>query len=84
MKVGLYAIKDELADNFMPTMEFKSEAEAKRTFKYLINDKKNDLMNSCPEDYSLWKIGTFEKNTGKIEAALEKIENGRAVWKGEN
>lgn len=84
MKIELYAIKDELAGTFMQPMEFKSEAEAKRTFTLLINNKNSELMNNCPEDFSMWKIGTFEKNDGTITPELEKIVSGRTVWKGEN
>lgn len=83
MKIELYAIKDELANTMLQPMEFKTENEAKRTFKILINDKNNSLMYSCPGDYSLWKIGEFEKDTGEIFPILEKIENGRTVWKGD-
>jgi len=77
MTTILYAVKDELSQNFLTPAHFNSEEEAKRQFKSQINNI--PLWKDNPSDFSLYKVGTWDTETGIIESALEKIINGRSV-----
>lgn len=64
MIYNMYAIKDEVADDFrapVPFLEKRSDEIAERWFKQSIID------NRQPSDYSLWRIGKYNSDTGYLE-----------------
>ena len=74
----IYTVKDELTNRFMQPTFIESENEAKRLFKHQINNI--ELWKSNAEDFSLYKIGTFDQKTGTIIGINpEKIIGGRSV-----
>lgn len=77
MIVNLYAVKDELSNEFMIPTIIKNDEMAKRQFKTQVNTI--DLWRENPSDYSLFKLGTFNDETGIIESSLEKVVGGRSV-----
>lgn len=75
--MNIYCIKDEKI-GFRSIMEQNSDGEAIRTFWTTINDT-NTLIGQWPEDFSLWRIGRYDKNTGVItpqEGGPEKLMQG--------
>lgn len=54
MKNGLYKIYDTVADSFGPMQEFKTLAQAQRSFQHAVREFPN------PSDFELWRIGYIE------------------------
>lgn len=65
MKMGLYSLKDELK-GFEAPMMMMNDDEAIRTLKILANTPDN-LVCLSAEDYSVYKIGSFDTECGKLE-----------------
>lgn len=77
MKLEFYCVKDELANEFLLPGLFKDENLAKRSFKTEINT--NPLWKDNSSDFSLFRLGTFDNETGEIKSHVEKIIGGRSV-----
>ena len=67
----LYSIKDEL-EGYTPTIPFTKEEIAIRYFRTHL--EKTPLMEANPGDYSLWYIGTFDNETGTINAPIKEMK----------
>ena len=66
MKYGIYSIRDAAANVFTsPTMDLTDES-AIRGFSQAVNNK-DSLMNFCPSDFALYRIGDLNVETGIIE-----------------
>lgn len=77
MIVNLYAVRDELSNEFFAPQIIKNDEMAKRQFKSQVNTI--TLWKENPSDYSLYRIGTFDDETGLITSNLEKMVGGRSV-----
>lgn len=77
MITELYAVKDELTQMYLQPAHFNSEDEAKRQFKSQINTI--PLWKDNSSDFSLFRIGTYNNETGELTSNIEKIINGRSV-----
>lgn len=73
----LYAVKDELTQTFLTPAYFNTEDEAKRMFKTQVNNI--DLWKDNSSDFSLYKVGTWDNETGTLIPIIEKIISGRSV-----
>ena len=66
MKYGVYSIYDSAAGVFTaPTIDI-SDASASRAFKQALANS-GSIMNFKPSDFSLYQLGTFDVETGKLE-----------------
>uniref|UniRef100_A0AAU8AW51 Nonstructural protein n=1 Tax=Dulem virus 134 TaxID=3145611 RepID=A0AAU8AW51_9VIRU len=65
MKFGVYSIRDVKVGFLNPTFEM-SDAVSRRNFSHAVLNNTDSLFFSHPEDYSLYKIGTFDTETGKL------------------
>lgn len=78
MTANIYTVKDEMTGNFLNPTTIKTDQEAIRMFKYQINN--TAIWTDNPEDFSLYKVGTFDDETGTIIGITpEKICGGRSV-----
>lgn len=77
MILNLYAVKDELANNFLSPTLISDDNLAKRQFKTQINTL--DLWRENASDFSLYMLGSFNEETGEIIPKIEKIAGGRSV-----
>ena len=77
MQYFVYAIKDDLRNMFHTPEYIKTEVEAARYFKTAINNNEQ-LKYNC-SDFSLWKLGTFDDETGVYVSEISKEMNGRSV-----
>lgn len=65
MKYGIYSIRDAAAGVFTaPTIDITDES-AIRGFSQAVNNA-GSMMNFCPSDFSLHRIGTLEVESGQI------------------
>lgn len=66
MKYGVYSIFDSAAGVFTaPTIDI-SDASAVRNFQQALANS-GSIMNFKPEDFSLYQIGSFDVESGKLE-----------------
>lgn len=77
MTYGLFSVKDELTSHFLAPVMMLNEDEAKRQFKSQVNNIQ--LWKDNPSDFSLYKLGSFDEDTGEILYKPEKIIGGRSV-----
>lgn len=66
MKYPIYAIYDVKSTFTAPTIDF-SDATAMRNFCHVIKNS-SDVMHSHPQDFSLWKVGEFDNETGFVSS----------------
>lgn len=62
----IYSINDALIGFQSPTI-MNNDAFAMRSFKESFDGVKN------PQDYSLWKIGSFDTDTGELISCVPEI-----------
>lgn len=67
MQTKIYSIRDSKGEVFNFPFYKKTHGEAERDFRSLVNDEKSTVWQ-YPEDYDLYFIGTYDDETGKIEA----------------
>ncbi len=66
MKYGIYSIRDAAANVFTaPTIDLTDES-AIRGFSQAVNNS-GSVMNFCPSDFALYRIGTLHVESGSIE-----------------
>lgn len=61
----LYEIHDAKAENYTPPFNETNDATAIRRFKISVNNP-DMTFNHHPEDYSLWRCGHHDGQTGRI------------------
>lgn len=71
MKLPIYSIRDVHTGFMSPTVD-QNDASAMRNFGHAVMQSQS-LMNSHPKDYSLYKIGEFETDTGEITPCMPEL-----------
>lgn len=64
MILGVYCIKDEKTSFLTPTVD-QNDVSAMRNFEHAAVHKES-LMNTHAADFTLYKIGSFDTESGKI------------------
>lgn len=79
MKYPVYCVKDNKA-GFQPNLLIEqNDASAVRGFSYAINNE--GLMNYSPNDFDLFKLGSFDVETGMFESSVpELVVSGSSVY----
>lgn len=75
----LFSLVDTKANIFNKPFIDESVASAMRGFEILVNDPKSTLVNQFPDDYSLYLIGSFSKETGLLISKIDNLGSGRTV-----
>lgn len=72
-----FAIHDEKAEAFLPPFILPNEAMAKRVFADCINSDTHQFGQN-PADYTLFRLGQFDDNSGQflLERAKQSLGNG--------
>ena len=79
MKIGIYAVRDTKAEAFMQPLFFNAEGIARRSFSEAVNDSKS-IIGKYPGDFDLYKLGTFDDESGEIHSHLPKnLVNGASL-----
>lgn len=73
----VYAVKDELQGEFLQPIYAQNDSLANRHFKYQINNIDQWKYNST--DYSFYRLGTFDTESGRYESNIKKLCTGRSV-----
>lgn len=75
MEKNIYCVKDNLV-GFGKIFDSYSDATAIREITMAVNSPRGmSLISDRPEDFSLYKIGTFNTDTGVFTPCLEFICN---------
>lgn len=72
------AVKDNAIGTFQPPACVRAEGEALRGFMDAVNDPQNKQLHQHPEDFDLYRLGTFDENTGKI-VSEEPVQLARGI-----
>lgn len=68
MTFYVYAMRDALTGYMQPTFEV-NDAVAMRNFRSsVLNSRSGNLLNSDPQDFSLYKIGEFDSESAQLHA----------------
>lgn len=68
MEYPIYAIRDSKVGFMTPTVD-QNDASAARNFEHAVMNSAS-LMNSHPGDYELYRIGTYETDSGEIHPEM--------------
>lgn len=79
MTYGVYGYRDNKFA-FGPIWMDQNDEVAQRGFAFMINNREG-IFNFAPADFDLFKIGTFDSETGQIESVwpIQFICNGLNV-----
>ena len=64
MILGMYSIKDAKTGYMTPVLE-QNDAAALRNFAHAVNQP-DGIMNSCPNDFALYKVAQFDTDRGLV------------------
>ena len=78
MKLFFYAVKDLMTERYMSPALSESDEVATRQFKSNINHI--NLWKDNPQDFDLWRLGTYDDETGEILYDPHKVVNGRSAY----
>lgn len=74
MKLKLYALKD-LKVGYMNVIQEANDDVARRNFRNLLTDPTPNVVNRNPGDYEMWRIGTYDNESGEVVSDLSFICN---------
>lgn len=69
MKFGIYSIRDFKTGFLAPTVE-QNDPVAQRNFEHAVLNTEQSLFFSHPEDYALYRIGSYDSDDGTLESCL--------------
>ena len=76
MKLNAYTIYDVASGIYMRPFFSQADGQAVRGFKDIATDAEHEI-GKHPEDYTLFRIGSFNDTTGKMEGEPpEKLMTG--------
>lgn len=69
MKINLYTVHDKVSGQFNTPFGAPHDAHAARSFRMEVNrPNEQNVIHHNPGDFALYVIGTFDHDTGKLEA----------------
>lgn len=72
-EVLLYALKDVTSDSFGTIFEARSDDAAKRSISQHCSLEPTTMFAMYPQDYQLWRLGNFDRNTGVLLSGPEYL-----------
>ena len=85
MRLNIYTIFDQASGAYMRPFYAQSDGQALRSFTDIAQDADHEI-GKHPEDYSLFRIGTYDDNKGELHpedkecmaTALEVVASARS------
>ena len=71
MIYGIYSVRDKLSGYMNISLE-RSDALAKRSFGIIVGDS-DSVIGRNPGDYDLYRLGSFDTDSGDIHADIPLI-----------
>lgn len=76
-KTVMCAVRDTRVEVFGNPFFSRAPGQAMRDFMTRINTREEgNALNTNPEDFELWKLGTFDDETGEIQTEPERLMRG--------
>jgi hypothetical protein len=75
---NMYAIHDASAEAFLPPFTLPKDAMAQRAFSDCVNADDHQF-SRAPDDYTLFKLGTFDNEHGLIQPLDAPLSLGNGV-----
>ena len=76
MKVSLFAVFDRCSGIYDGPIPGRADAEMIRNFSHMCVNEESKMSKS-PEDFTLFKVGSWNDGTGELEDTVpEKLING--------
>ena len=75
MKLIAFSVYDEKAEAFITPFFLPKTGMATREFQRACNDKTHQFGQN-PHDYTLFQVGTYDIDTGELEADKHPVGNG--------
>lgn len=82
MMQGVYSVFDRKAKVFGILMFFANDEMAKRGAADLMRAGGDSPMNHYPDDFDVYKVGTFESDTGEIVGQVAELVVRFSDFKG--
>jgi hypothetical protein len=77
MILTIYSIHDSAANAYLPPFFMHNDGLAIRTFQDMVNSKEENNISKHPDQFTLFKLGEYDDNTGElIPAELKSLGNG--------
>lgn len=70
--MNIYSIFDASVQSYFQPFCFTMDTEAMRAFEGAIREKNSNL-HMFPQDFALYRIGTFDPETGKLDSIQEPV-----------
>ena len=83
MKTIIMAVKDTKLGKMCQPFFVQNEAIAGRMIQATVREEGNQL-HDFPEDFQVFKLGTFDEETGEITSKVEFVKNVTEYIKKEN
>lgn len=79
MILSVYSIRDNAAEAFQTPWFHHNDATAERQFEIQVRDDES-IYGKSKEDFALFRIGTFDSDSGEISGEMQpiKIKNAMA------
>ena len=81
MLLKIYSVYDEKAGAYLPPFYMQNDAVAVRAFRNSVQDEEHNFHKNA-EDYTLFRLGAWDDNTGETVEEIEAVASGRHL-KGE-
>ena len=78
MKLQIFSVHDAKVSAFLPVFQARTPAEAQRSFADAVNSPDHQF-GKYPEDYTLFRLASFNDESGMIEPDKSSICNGLEV-----
>jgi len=78
MKQLFFAVFDQKVGAYLRPFTVRSSGEALRGWVDICNDRESEV-NKHPEDYTLFELGSFDPETGRVEALSTPHSHGKAI-----
>lgn len=75
---NIYCIYDSKAEAYMSPWFVDKDGQALREFQDAVQNRDTPF-NKHPEDYTLFKIGTYDQNTGKLSSLDTPVSMGVGI-----
>ena len=78
MKLQVFCVYDSKVEAYLQPFFMRTHGEAERAFADLAN-KTDHTFNNHPGDYTLFRIGEFEEETGRFTSEAAFVNLGTAL-----
>jgi len=76
MKLHLIAVRDDATESYMNPFVVAHLGMAIRSFMDELKAE-DSVIGKHPKDYDLYRLGTFDQETGELTSEQERIARGR-------